>query len=314
MFLRKNVENSENFGKNGISPIIPPESHCQFSDSPSRLLCAPGNVSKFNKQKQNCMSCYMIWRFVLARDMVLRTLFPVVPTSSLPLGCPGSGVRSPAVSSCRRAVRHDRHRGLGQAGGRPGRAHTEEHGRGRGAHHRGQPQDSQGHRHPGAGQGLACLPPRKLQAILSWQKQFEQSDSVVKSRPANAGDTASIPGLGRSPGEGNGNPPQYSCLENPMDRGGWRATVRRVIKQSVTRLSNSATTAAVHGAESALLWAFLSTGAFLSTCSSLLRAHRGPPCCCPKATSLEPGSCHSCTASCSPRASVPVFSTSQTLQ
>ena len=37
----------------------------------------------------------MIWRFVLARDMVLRTLFPVVPTSSLPLGCPGSGVRSP---------------------------------------------------------------------------------------------------------------------------------------------------------------------------------------------------------------------------
>ena len=43
--------------------------------------------------------------------------------------------------------------------------------------------------------------------------------SVVKNPPANAGDTGSIPGSGRSPGEGNGNPLQYSCLENPMDRG-----------------------------------------------------------------------------------------------
>ena len=42
-------------------------------------------------------------------------------------------------------------------------------------------------------------------------------DSVVKNPPANAGDTGLIPGLGRSPGEGNGNPVQYSCLENPMD-------------------------------------------------------------------------------------------------
>ena len=41
----------------------------------------------------------------------------------------------------------------------------------------------------------------------------------------NAGDLGSIPGPGRSPGEGNGNPLQYSCLENPMDRGAWRATV-----------------------------------------------------------------------------------------
>ena len=48
--------------------------------------------------------------------------------------------------------------------------------------------------------------------------------SVVKNLPASAGDTAdmgSIPGLGRSPGGGNGNPLQYSCLENPMDRGAW---------------------------------------------------------------------------------------------
>ena len=45
--------------------------------------------------------------------------------------------------------------------------------------------------------------------------------SAVKNLPANAGDTGSIPGLGRSPGEGNGNPLQYSCLENPMDEGAW---------------------------------------------------------------------------------------------
>ena len=51
--------------------------------------------------------------------------------------------------------------------------------------------------------------------------------------PATAGDikdTGSVPGSGRSPGEGNGNPLQYSCLENPMDRGTWRATVHGVAK------------------------------------------------------------------------------------
>ena len=52
-----------------------------------------------------------------------------------------------------------------------------------------------------------------------------------------AGDPGSIPGLGRSPGEGNGNPLQYSCLENSMDRGAWWATVHRVPK-SQTRLSD----------------------------------------------------------------------------
>ena len=45
--------------------------------------------------------------------------------------------------------------------------------------------------------------------------------SVVKNLPANAGDVGSIPELGRSPGGGNGNPLQYSCLENPMDGGAW---------------------------------------------------------------------------------------------
>ena len=59
----------------------------------------------------------------------------------------------------------------------------------------------------------------------------------IKNLPANAGDTGSILGLGRSPGKGNGNPLQYFCLENPMDRGAWRATVHRVAK-SQTQLSD----------------------------------------------------------------------------
>ena len=49
--------------------------------------------------------------------------------------------------------------------------------------------------------------------------------SVGKESAWNAGDLGSIPGLGRFPGEENGNPLQYSCLENPMDRGAWQATV-----------------------------------------------------------------------------------------
>ena len=54
--------------------------------------------------------------------------------------------------------------------------------------------------------------------------------SVSKESVCSAGDPGSIPGLGRSPGEGNGNPLQYSCLENPMDRGTWRATVHGVTR------------------------------------------------------------------------------------
>ena len=54
--------------------------------------------------------------------------------------------------------------------------------------------------------------------------------SEVKASACNVGDLGSIPGLGRSPGEGNGNPLQYSCLENPMDGGAWWATVHRVTK------------------------------------------------------------------------------------
>ena len=61
---------------------------------------------------------------------------------------------------------------------------------------------------------------------------------MVKNLPANAGDTRDvglIPGLGRSPGGGHGNPLQYFCLENPRDRGAWQATVHGVAKTQ-TRL------------------------------------------------------------------------------
>ena len=54
--------------------------------------------------------------------------------------------------------------------------------------------------------------------------------SVVKNPPANAGDMDSVSDLGRSPGEGNGNPVQYFCLGDPMDRGAWWATVHGVVK------------------------------------------------------------------------------------
>ena len=63
---------------------------------------------------------------------------------------------------------------------------------------------------------------------------------MAKNPPANAGDSGdsdSIAGLGRSPGEGNGNPLQYSCLENPMDRGAWRAAVHGVT-QNRTHMHN----------------------------------------------------------------------------
>ena len=76
-----------------------------------------------------------------------------------------------------------------------------------------------------------------LQKInLRYPKGFPcGSDSKVSA--CNEGDLGSIPGSGRSPGEGNGNPLQHSCLENPMDRGAWWATVHGVAK-SRTRLSD----------------------------------------------------------------------------
>ena len=60
---------------------------------------------------------------------------------------------------------------------------------------------------------------------------------MVKKSTCSTGDLGSVPGLGRSPGRGHGNPLQYSCLENPMDRGAWWATVHGVTK-SQTQLSD----------------------------------------------------------------------------
>ena len=73
------------------------------------------------------------------------------------------------------------------------------------------------------------------EVIILFNRRLRASQVVlvVKSSPANAGDARDvglIPGLGRSPGERNGNPLQYSCLVNPMDRGVWRAIVHGVTK------------------------------------------------------------------------------------
>ena len=63
-------------------------------------------------------------------------------------------------------------------------------------------------------------------------ERASQVARVVKNLPANAGDLASILGWGRSPAGGHGNPLRYSCLENPMDRGAWRATAHGIPKVS----------------------------------------------------------------------------------
>ena len=75
-------------------------------------------------------------------------------------------------------------------------------------------------------------------------KQNCRQQLVVKNLPANSGDAGSMPGSGKSPAEGHGNPLQCSCLENPMDRGAWRATVHKVAKSQtrLKQLSNAACT------------------------------------------------------------------------
>ena len=77
---------------------------------------------------------------------------------------------------------------------------------------------------------------RKELSVTSDMQGFP-GDSEVKPSASNTGDLGSIPGSGRSSGEGNGNPLQYSCLENPMDGGAWWATVHGVAK-SRTQLSD----------------------------------------------------------------------------
>ena len=75
----------------------------------------------------------------------------------------------------------------------------------------------------------------RVKYVYSYFKGFP-GGVVVKNLPANAGDAGLIPESGRSPGEGNGNPLQHSCLENSMSRGAWWITVRGVAK-SWTQLS-----------------------------------------------------------------------------
>ena len=82
-----------------------------------------------------------------------------------------------------------------------------------------------------------CLKIYTVHYIYVWASQVAL---VVNNPPGNAGDikdTGLIPGSGRSPGEGNGKPLQYSCLENPMNRGAWQAIFHEVMK-SRTQLSN----------------------------------------------------------------------------
>ena len=71
------------------------------------------------------------------------------------------------------------------------------------------------------------LPSNVLWFCMSFVKHIP-GGSVVKNLPVNAGNSGLIPGSGRSPGKGNGNPLQYSCLGNPMNRGAWWATIHGV--------------------------------------------------------------------------------------
>ena len=80
------------------------------------------------------------------------------------------------------------------------------------------------------------IKPLFKKGMLSLRQGFP-GGSVEKNLPATAGDSDSIPGSGKPPAGGNGNPLQYSCLENSMDRGAWWATVHWVAKKSQTRLS-----------------------------------------------------------------------------
>ena len=92
------------------------------------------------------------------------------------------------------------------------------------------------------GQGAGCkefrqgTQPTTFDVVYKflWASSMAQQFKKKKNLPANAGDTedaGSIPRSGRSPGEGNGNPLQYSCLKNPMSRGAWWATVQKSCKE-----------------------------------------------------------------------------------
>ena len=86
--------------------------------------------------------------------------------------------------------------------------------------------------------GLISLPRNWLSHLsITFRLEYSVFGADIKESACNAGDPGSIPGPWRSPGEDNGNPLQYSCLENSMDRGAWQTTVHGVTK-SGTRLFN----------------------------------------------------------------------------
>ena len=76
---------------------------------------------------------------------------------------------------------------------------------------------------------FACSGITNYSKLLRQEKTFP-GGSDGRESACNGGDLGSVPGLGRSPGEGNGNPLQYSCLENPMDKGAWQATFHGIAK------------------------------------------------------------------------------------
>ena len=91
-----------------------------------------------------------------------------------------------------------------------------------------------------------CLPPSSCGHFLCVCMSFSVSFvftfidvGIIQESACSAGDLGSIPGLERSPGEGNGNPLQYSCLENFMDRGAWRATIYGVTKVKYDWVTNT---------------------------------------------------------------------------
>ena len=113
------------------------------------------------------------------------------------------------------------------------------------------------------GSGSCVRGDHRLKSKKKWgiHESFSfPGSSEGKASAYNAGDLGSIPGSGRSPGEGNGNPFQYSCLENPMDRGAWGATVHGVTK-SRTRLSDFSSAHLCSGINA--LWYSLYTGLWL---------------------------------------------------
>ena len=88
---------------------------------------------------------------------------------------------------------------------------------------------------PGVGSGLLHFSlTHKIFLVRRLLAKGFPGGSVVKNPPASKGDIGLIPGSGRSPGEENGNPLQYSCLRSPMNRGVWWATVHGIVKESDT--------------------------------------------------------------------------------